>query len=107
MGTLTYDRISKVVFDDRVLVHLQMVIANKMRRGESFNFSWANPLKEGAPRVTVWMHPAIPLVYEFDSPEEQSINKLWLEDLMVSANSPKGLRITPEPVAIQLGSGAA
>jgi hypothetical protein len=97
MGTLTYDVVSKVEFDDRTLVHLQIVIASKLRRGESFNLSWTKDAAEGSGRTTIWMHPAIPLVYEFRDGKTPSINREWLNALMETANSPTGLRLVPEP----------
>ena len=39
MGTLTYDSKLAVSFDDRILAHLQVVIGNKLRRGEPFFFT--------------------------------------------------------------------
>jgi hypothetical protein len=97
MGTLTYDVVSKVDFEDRALAHLQIVMASKLRRGESFNFSWVKAPAEGSGRTTVWLHPAIPLVYEFTGSRQPAVNRRWLEKLMESANSPSGLQLVPEP----------
>lgn len=97
MGVLTYDVVSKVEFDDRALAHLQFVIAAKLRRGESFNFSWSSGAADVAARTTIWMHPAIPLVYEFGVGEAPAINRAWIEVLMVAANSVNGLSLVPEP----------
>jgi hypothetical protein len=97
MGTLTYDVVSKVDFEDRALAHLQIVMASKLRRGESFNFSWVKAPAEGSGRTTVWLHPAIPLVYEFSGNRPPAINRQWLELLMESANSAAGLHLVPEP----------
>ena len=99
MGTLTYDVVHKVDFDDRALSHLQIVIATKLRRGESFNFSWVKDPSAGSGRTTIWMHPAIPLVYEFLGSRQPVINRLWIEELMTAANSTAGLVLLPEPVA--------
>lgn len=99
MGVLIYDAVSKVEFDDRALAHLQFVIAAKLRRGESFNFSWASSSGDGAARTTLWMHPAIPLVCEFSGGEAPAINRAWIEVLMVAANSVHGLSLLPEPEA--------
>jgi hypothetical protein len=96
MGTLTYDVVSKAEFDDRTLVHLQIVIASKLRRGESFSLSWTKE-PQGTGRTTIWMHPAIPLVYEFQNAATPPINREWLNALMETANSPTGLRVIPEP----------
>jgi hypothetical protein len=101
VGTLTYDVVSKVDFDDRPLAHLQIVIASKLRRGESFNFSWVKDPAMGSGRTTIWMHPAIPLVYDFEGSRPPAINRLWLEALMETANSATGLRLVPEPAPIE------
>ena len=100
MGELTYDVVFKVKFDDRSLSHLQMVIATKLRRGESFNFSWVKDPAVGAGRTTIWMHPAIPLVYDFDGSRHPSINRAWIEALMATANSTTGLVLVPEPSTV-------
>jgi len=97
MGSLTYDVVYKVNFEDRALAHLQLVIATKMRRGESFNFSWIKNAGEGSGRTTIWMHPAIPLVYDFDGSRHPAINRLWIEALMNTANSTTGLVLVQEP----------
>ena len=99
MGTLTYDVVSKVKFDDRALAHLELVIASKFRRNESFNFSWIKDPSAGSGRTTIWMHPAIPLVYEFDGSRQPTINRAWLDALMEAANSSTGLRLMAEPTA--------
>ena len=100
MGTLHYDVVSQVQFDDRALAHLEVVIASKFRRGESFNFSWVKDAAVGSGRTTIWMHPAIPLVYEFEGGRKPSINRAWLEALMQTANSASGLQLVDEPTPV-------
>ena len=97
MGTLTYDVVSKVSFEDRALAHLQIVIATKLRRGESFNFSWIKDPSVGSGRTTIWMHPSIPLVYDFDGSRHPTINRDWVDSLMSTANSTTGLVLVAEP----------
>ena len=97
MGKLKYDNVSEVTFDDRALAHLQVVIAAKLRRNESFNFSWQKPIEQGSGRTTIWVHPAIPLVYEFDGSRTPSLNRTWVDLLMSTANSAMGLHLVPEP----------
>jgi hypothetical protein len=99
MGSLTYDVVSKVKFDDRALAHLELVIASKFRRNESFNFSWVKDPAAGSGRTTIWMHPAIPLVYDYDGSRQPTINRAWLDVLMEVANSSTGLRLIAEPPA--------
>lgn len=98
MGILRYDVVSTVEFDDRLLGHLEVVIGSKLRRNESFNFSWVKDANVGSGRTTIWVHPAIPLVYEFNGSRPPKLNRAWLTLLMQAANSPAGLRLMPEPV---------
>jgi hypothetical protein len=60
-----YDRTLDVEFEDRLLVHLQIVIGAKLRRRESFYFSWKDDPKIGDGRTTVWLDPAIGLFYKY------------------------------------------
>jgi hypothetical protein len=98
MGKLTYDSTVVVDFDDRLLAHLQMVIATKLRRGESFAFSWRDDAAVGDGRTTIWLHPALPLVFKYYGGKQPTINRAWVEALLQTANSSAGLHIVPEPV---------
>jgi len=95
MGSLTYDRVV-VEFDDRVLAHLQLVIVQKLRRGESFLLSWRDAAVVGDGRSSAWMHPAIPLYFKFAGGHPPSINPDWVAQLTRSANSAQGLVVTGE-----------
>ncbi|WP_210480409.1 ATP-dependent DNA ligase [Naasia sp. SYSU D00948] len=97
MGKFTYDSTLVVDFDDRVLTHLQIVIGAKLRRHESFYFSWRDDSSVGNGRSVVWLHPSIPIVFKFQGGRLAAINREWIEDLMDSANSSAGLRLVPEP----------
>lgn len=98
MGQFIYDSPSLTVeFDDRTLAHLKLVITTKLRRGESFLFSWEYGTDSGSGRASVWLHPAIPLQYELADSANPQINRQWLEELMTAANSNSGLRLVPEP----------
>ena len=99
MGKLTYDSTLVVDFDDRVLAHLQIVIAAKLRRGESFMFTWDVEESDIATQASVWLHPAIPLQFEVEVVAESAISRPWLEQLSRSSNSPGGLRVVVEPDA--------
>jgi len=98
MGKLTYDSTIVVDFDDRLLAHLQMVITTKLRRGESFAFSWRDEAAVGDGRTTIWLHPALPLVFKYFGGKQPAINRAWVEALLQTANSSAGLHIVPEPV---------
>lgn len=97
MGRLTYDGTVKVDFDDRLLAHLQLVIGAKIRRGESFHFSWRDDPSVGDGRTVIWIHPHASLSYKYYGGKQPTINRQWLEDLTVVANSSGGLHIVPEP----------
>lgn len=100
MGQLLYGSPPEVIeFDDRVLAHLDMVIIAKLRRDEKFTLTWENPSGD-CERSTIWLHPAIPLQFKFESRERQPLNKAWLEELMNTANTGAGLRIVPEPAEL-------
>jgi hypothetical protein len=97
MGTLTYDSTTTVDIDDRDLAHLQLVIVGKLRRKECFLFTWENDPAAGG-TTSIWMHPAANLTLSFsESSRQLRINRAWVEDLAVSANSARGLFLTPEP----------
>jgi hypothetical protein len=99
MGTMLYGLPpAEVPMDDRVLAHLKVVIVSKLRRNESFLLSWELPAEHGPGRKSVWMHPSIPLQFEFDESRPPALNTAWLEELARASMSVDGLRIGPEPL---------
>lgn len=84
-------------FDDRALLHLQIVITGKLRRKESFLFSWTDSADAGSGRGSVWLDPSSTLYYRYTGKEIPPINRQWVESLMMSANSGSGLVYTAEP----------
>ena len=97
MGKFIYDSMVKVDFEDRLLAHLQLVIGAKLRRGESFHFTWKDDASIGDGRTVVWVHPRVSLLYKFHGSRRPAINRAWVEALMYTANSPTGLYTVPEP----------
>jgi len=98
MGKFIYSTpATSVEFDDRVLAHLRVVITAKLRRGESFTFTWANTPESGGGRNSVWLNPSVPLQFEFYGSKEPDLNRKWLEALARLTNTPMGLQILPEP----------
>lgn len=98
MGTLRYGYPPlEVTLDDRVLAHLQFVIITKLRRKESFVFSWKDDpdLSEG--RSSIWIEPSIPLHFKYTDPEQPKLNRAWIDVLMRSAYSADGLKVVEEP----------
>ena len=103
MGKLIYGAAGiEIEFDDRPLVHLQIVIANKLRLGESFMFSWRTPASDGDGRAAVWLDRSIPLYYKFHGSRVPAVNRLWLEELTQTANSGTGLLLVEEPRELAL-----
>lgn len=98
MGTLYYgDARLPIPVDDRALAHIQIVIVNKLRRNESFTFSWIKSRSEGHGRSTVWFSPQVAVHFEFDGSKSPQLNRRWLEELSVLAGSGTGLVISEEP----------
>jgi len=97
MGTLLYGNVgSGISFPDRALFHLQIVITAKLRRSESFIFSWADGADAGSGRSSIWLSPSILLHYRYLGSRIPAINRDWVQTLMVSANSSGGLVFTAE-----------
>jgi len=95
MGTLTYDGMF-VRFDDRVLAHVQIVIVQKLRRGESFLMSWRDSDSVGDGRSSIWLDRSIPLYFKFAGGHTPDLNREWIAALALSADSPRGLIVTSE-----------
>ena len=96
MGKLIYDGI-EIEFEDRALVHLQVVIGSKLRRGESFFLSWNDAPSIGDGRSSVWLHASIPLYFKYYGGKTPSLNREWIQVLTTSANSGQGLLLSAEP----------
>lgn len=97
MGKLFYGAELIVDFEDRALIHLQIVIGAKLRRGESFHFSWRDDEALGGGRNTLWLAPEIPLHYKYFGSRPPAINHAWIDVLTTSSHSAYGLQLLPEP----------
>ncbi|MFV9424948.1 ATP-dependent DNA ligase [Microbacterium sp. S1037] len=97
MGKFTYDSNIKIEFEDRLLAHLQAVIMAKVRRSESFTFTWKEDISTGGGRTTVYIHPYVSLVFKFNGGRTPQLNPAWLQALTYTANSGRGLYVVPEP----------
>jgi hypothetical protein len=92
VGTIYYGgSATPIDIDDRALAHLKVVIATKLRRGESFTVSWTHPDDHPGGRTTLWLHPSIPLRFTFDEAEPPELSRDWLEELANSAHSSGGI----------------
>ena len=97
MGRLVYDQVASVEFDDRLLLHFQIVIGIKLRRRESFYFSWRDEQTVGKGRQTIWLHPAVLLLFKYSGSRTPQVNPAWVHALELAANTSSGLQCVPEP----------
>ena len=93
MGTLHYGGTASFTIEDRFLTHLRSAVFAKLQLQESVVFTWI----DGTSQRSIWIHPAIPLHFEFDGPETPELNHDWVERLISLANSSTGLRWVEEP----------
>ncbi|PJJ73435.1 hypothetical protein CLV46_3027 [Diaminobutyricimonas aerilata] len=95
MGVLLYgDRPQRIEIEDRTLAHLQVVIGSKLRRRESFFFTFTEG--RGETRASVWISPAVPIRFKYFGTRPPTLNREWLERLSASANTPGGLVLLEE-----------
>lgn len=95
MGFLFYGQCGRSIdIPDRELAHLQFVIIDKLRRGESFALNCHDPAPS---RHVFWLSAAVPLEFEYTAEAAPALNRRWLEVLIESASHPLGLRLLPEP----------
>ncbi|MDQ1173213.1 hypothetical protein QE430_001520 [Microbacterium testaceum] len=91
MGHLYYGTATESIqIPDRLLSHLKVVVTTKLRRSESFTLSWTHV--DGTPgRSTLWLQPAIPMRFVFDSAEPETLNATVLKNMADMASSSAGL----------------
>ncbi|THG32451.1 ATP-dependent DNA ligase [Glaciibacter flavus] len=103
MGILYYGTpAAEFTFDDRVLAHLQVVFSAKLRRHESFFFSWTDGVDLGSGRRALWVSDSIPLYFRFNGSRAPLLNRQWLDELAASAASTQGLVLGEEPVMAEV-----
>lgn len=95
MGYLHYDAVATFAFDDRELAHLRAVVMAKLNLKESLVFTWID--KDEGKQRSIWLSPAIPIQFEFDSEQTPELNPVWIEQIMTLASSSTGLRWLEEP----------
>lgn len=94
MGHLYYGNADEPIeVPDRLLAHLKVVIATKLRRSESFTLSWRHPEDIPGGRSTIWMQPSIPLRFVFQSDTESALDRDLLTRLAAASNSSNGLSV--------------
>jgi hypothetical protein len=100
MGKFFYgESAAEIEIEDRTLAHLQIAIISKLRRGESFQFTWDDGDGEKSIRQSIWLSPSIPLRFAIKSNPTHAANRRWIEDMTTAANNSGTLRIIEEPSA--------
>ncbi|MFH8252737.1 hypothetical protein ACH3VR_20390 [Microbacterium sp. B2969] len=108
MGYLYYgSETSPTQVPDRTLAYVKVVATTKLRRGESFTLTWRHP--DGSPegRTSIWLQPAIPLKFVFESAESEPLEPERLRTMADAANSSNGLVIDWEDEPKRLAAVAA
>lgn len=94
MGHLHYGSpATSFEIDDRTLTHVELVVLAKLRRNESFALTVDGT---AGGRQTIWINAASTLRFELGSAVTE-INRLWLDELIDSANTTTGMRLLAEP----------
>ena len=97
MGTLIYDGADGFTFDDRVLAHLQAVIATKLRRREGFLLIWHDRTTSTTGTLrSIWLDPSISVQFVFAREQLPELNRDWMTILTERANSNSGLFLEDE-----------
>ena len=92
MGKLFYGNTDQPIeMPDRVLAHVKVVVATKLRRGESFTLSWRHDAETPRGRSTIWIQPSIPMRFVFSSAEPELLDPDHLKQLANDASSTSGL----------------
>jgi hypothetical protein len=93
MGYLFYGNTAEPIeIPDRLLAHLKVVVATKLRRSESFTLSWRHTEDIPGGRSTIWLQPSIPLRFVFHS-DSETLDPELLTRLAHAANTSQGLTI--------------
>lgn len=94
MGHLFYGNTDQpIVIPDRVLAHIKVVVATKLRRNESFTLSWRHNDAADPGRSTLWLAPSIPLRFIFDGAEPEVLDPEILKTLSHAASSSAGMTV--------------
>jgi hypothetical protein len=96
VGFLTYND-EQFDFEDRVLWHLQIVISTKLRRRENFFLIWNQAVERGSGRHAVWVDNGVPIHFTYNGTRNITVNRQWVEEMLLSASRASGLQLTEEP----------
>ncbi|MCL2515103.1 MAG: hypothetical protein FWD85_13360 [Microbacteriaceae bacterium] len=99
MALLIYGSTEGYEFDERTLAHLKIALAAKLRVQESFLLNWMVPAERGSGRVSLWISPTTPLVFQFHGSKPPKLNKVWIDALTRSAHGIRGMTVMAEDEA--------
>jgi hypothetical protein len=90
MGRLIYrDAAQSFDIEDRLLAHLRVVTMNKLRRREPFMLEV--PSQVGVGTHSIWIAPAVPIVFHFYGGRAPALDSDLVEQMMKQASGPDGL----------------
>lgn len=93
MGKLFYGTDAQPIeIDDRLLQYLQVVLSTKLRRSESFTVTWTD-VDSPHSRTTLWVQPAIPLRFQYSTPDSHRLSSGYLRQLADQASMSSGLML--------------
>jgi hypothetical protein len=92
MGRLIYGaRGMHIEVEDRLLAHLQAVVVSKVRRNEGFVLSWTEAPAQGSGRRSIWIHPYLELVFEYNGNKRPELDAKQADEMMARASTNTGL----------------
>ncbi|WP_336658929.1 DUF7882 family protein [Leucobacter sp. USHLN153] len=98
MGILLHGS-NEYAFEDRLLAHLKMAIAQKLRKQESFFLSWAKRAEDGGGRVSIWLSPGTDIAFHFHGSKPPELNVVWVKALAATSHTHRGLVVISEEEA--------
>src|SRR3954453_20831137 len=92
MGRLIYGaRGMHIEVEDRLLAHLQTVVISKVSRNEGFDLSWTEAPAVGSGRRSIWIHPYLELVFEYQDCKRPELDPKMADEMMARAGTNTGL----------------
>jgi hypothetical protein len=93
MGRLVYGALQRrIVVDDRLLAHIEVVVLSRLRRNNAFALRWAET-GERPGRRTIWIHQGTDLCFEYDQAEQDELDRELLDQLAKAADSNTGINL--------------
>lgn len=91
MGALHINGVCPILIDDELLDHIFTVVIAKLRRREPVLLSWTD---DAGQEQRVFISAQALIRAEFDSPNRNPQDRVWLDRLMIAASSNAGLSVS-------------